>query len=77
MQVLDERSDLIAPLAAELAELRAAGRLTERVETLATSFVHMWLNRLCRSDARRQEYVTYAMLARLYEARAARARSPS
>ena len=54
VQVLDERSTRIAPLAAELAELRAAGRLTSRVETLGTSFVHMWLNRLCRSDARRR-----------------------
>jgi thiopeptide-type bacteriocin biosynthesis protein len=77
LRVLDERSDRIAPLAAELAALRSAGRLTSRVQTLATSFVHMWLNRLCRSESRRQEYVTYALLTRLYEARAARARSPS
>jgi len=64
-----------APLAAELAAMHDSGRLTTSVAGLAVSFVHMWLNRLCRSDARRQEYVTYALLARVYEARAARARS--
>jgi thiopeptide-type bacteriocin biosynthesis protein len=75
--VLAERSAILAPLATELAALRAEGRLTEGVPALAASFVHMWLNRLCRSESRRQEYVTYALLDRLYESRAARARSPS
>ena len=66
--VLNERSARIAPLAAEL--LRS--QLTTPVQGLAASFVHMWLNRLCRSKSRRQEYVIYALLARLYEARSAR-----
>jgi thiopeptide-type bacteriocin biosynthesis protein len=72
VRVLAERSARIAPLAAELAASRAGGRLTTSIDALAAAFVHMWLNRLCRSESRGQEYVTYALLARLYEARAAR-----
>jgi thiopeptide-type bacteriocin biosynthesis protein len=63
--VLDERSARIAPLAVQLGDL---------VDVVAPSLVHMWLNRLCRSQSRRQEYVTYALLARVYEVRRARAR---
>ena len=69
VRVLARRFERIAPLATEL-----AGRSTAGVEALAVSFVHMWLNRLCRSESRRQEYVTYVLLDRLYAARAARAR---
>lgn len=64
--VLDERSAQIAPLAVQLGDL---------AEVVAPSLVHMWLNRLCRSESRRQEYVIYAMLVRVYEVRQARARS--
>jgi hypothetical protein len=63
---LEERSARMAPLAVQLGGL---------VDVVAPSFVHMWLNRLCRSESRRQEYVTYALLARVYEVRLARARS--
>ena len=61
--VLDQRSARIAPLARQV---------PEPVEALAASFVHMWLNRLHRSENRFHEYVTYALLARLHEARAHR-----
>jgi thiopeptide-type bacteriocin biosynthesis protein len=66
--VLDQRSARIAPLAAEL----AARRLTTPTEELAIAFVHMWLNRLHRSENRLHEYVTYALLTRLHEVRARR-----
>jgi hypothetical protein len=39
------------------------------------SYVPMWLNRLCRSQNTFQEYVTYALLARVLAARAARERA--
>ncbi len=70
--VLAQRSERIKPLAAELAALRAAGRLGLPLDALATSYVHMWLNRLCRSQNTFQEYVTYALLARVLAARSAR-----
>ena len=72
--VLAQRSERIKPLAAELAALRAADRLDLPLDALATSYVHMWLNRLCRSQNAFQEYVTYALLARVLRARWARAR---
>jgi thiopeptide-type bacteriocin biosynthesis protein len=73
--VLAERSARIEPLAAELAELRAAGRLELPLEQLAGSCVHMWLDRLCRTENRFHEYVTYALLTRVLQARAARQRA--
>lgn len=72
LRVLAERSARLAPVAAELAALSKAGRLGLPIESLSVSYVHMWLNRLCRSENRLQEYVTYALLDRLHEARAAR-----
>ena len=74
IRVLAQRSDRIAPIAAELAALRDAGKLALSIEQLAVSHVHMWLNRLCRSENRLQEYVTYALLARVHEARLSRSR---
>jgi lantibiotic biosynthesis protein len=70
--VLARRSERIRPLVAELADLRAAGSLDLPPDALATTYVHMWLNRLCRSQNRFQEYVTYALLARALRARVAR-----
>jgi thiopeptide-type bacteriocin biosynthesis protein len=73
--VLAQRSEQIKPLAAELATLRAAGGLGLPLDALAASYVHMWLNRLCRSQNTFQEYVTYALLARVLAARSARERA--
>jgi hypothetical protein len=52
--------------------LRCARRLDLPLDALATSYVHMWLNRLCRSQNTFQEYVTYALLAAVLRARTAR-----
>ncbi len=73
--VLARRSERLAPVAARLRALEEAGRLTLPVEDMADSFVHMWLNRLMRADNRAHEYAIYDLLARLYAARAARARA--
>jgi thiopeptide-type bacteriocin biosynthesis protein len=75
ISVLAERSERIAATVAELRDLRAAGRLDAPLNEIVGSHVHMWLNRLCRSENRFQEYVTYALLARVLQARAARVRS--
>lgn len=73
--VLAQRSERTKPLVAELATLRAAGLLSLPLDELAASYVHMGLNRLCRSQNTFQEYVTYALLARVLAARAARERA--
>jgi hypothetical protein len=62
IRVLDERSARISAL--------GGGPLAD----LAVPLVHMWLNRLHRSENRFHEYVTYALLARLHDARARRPR---
>lgn len=71
--VLAARDERIRPVVAELDVLSEAGRLTVSLEELAGAHVHMWLNRLCRSDNRFHEYVIYALLARVLEARTAAA----
>ncbi len=70
--VIEQRSRRIEPLASELATLHADGRLHDASAVLAESFVHMWLDRLHRSENRFHEYVTYALLARVLQARTKR-----
>ncbi len=70
--ILAERSRRSAPGLAELARLEAAGELN-RLD-LASSLIHMHINRMIRSAARAHEAVIYGLLHREYQARAARAR---
>jgi thiopeptide-type bacteriocin biosynthesis protein len=72
LDALHRRSERLAPIAAELRARDAAGRLTTPLAEMAPSITHMFAVRLLRSTARLQETVLYDMLARLYEARAAR-----
>jgi thiopeptide-type bacteriocin biosynthesis protein len=71
-EALRRRAERLTPLADRLQALEQDGRLTESVETLAESFLHMHANRLLRSAHRRQELVLYDFLARLYRAQLAR-----
>lgn len=71
LAILAERSERLAPIVAELRAAEHAGRLSDPVETLASSFLHMHLNRLLRTHHRRQELVIYSLLTRLYEGRTA------
>ena len=73
--VLERRSERLAPLFVELRSLHEAERLSIPPADLAGDYVHMHLNRLLRSANRAQEVVIYDFLARLHEARAARRRS--
>ena len=70
--VLHQRSARIAPLAAKLARLHSDGLLERTLEDLVQLHVHMWLDRLCRSQNRLHEYVTYGLLDRVLHARLAR-----
>jgi thiopeptide-type bacteriocin biosynthesis protein len=71
LEVLQRRSERLAPVAAELRSLEQAGRLTTPVSDLAGSYLHMHANRLLRSSKRAQEMVLYDFLARPYESRLA------
>jgi len=72
IEVLRQRSARLVPLVADLERLQSDGLMERTMEDLAESLVHMWLNRLCRSENRFHEYVTYGLLARALQARVAR-----
>jgi lantibiotic biosynthesis protein len=71
---LSRRTERIRPLGAQLTVLRCARRLDRRIDELASSYAHMWLNRLCRSQNTLHECVTYALLAAVLRRADARAR---
>jgi len=66
------RSRKLRPLGEALRRLEADGRLATPVAELASSYLHMHVNRLLRSAQRPQEMILYDFLARLYEGRIAR-----
>jgi hypothetical protein len=72
-EVLQRRSQRLAPVMAELKSCARVGRLTMPLPELAVSYLHMHANRLLRWAHRAQELVLYDFLARLDESRAARA----
>ena len=74
LAVLQRRSDRLAPIAAGLKALEAAGKLSVSLPGLAGSFLHMHANRMARSAARAQELVLYELLTRHYSSQAARQR---
>jgi thiopeptide-type bacteriocin biosynthesis protein len=71
--ILRGRSELNAPLVAELRRLEQEGRLTSPVAQIAPSLVHMQVNRLIRSSQRAHELVLYDLLAGIFDSQAARA----
>jgi len=73
LAVLQNRSERNAPILAELRRLEQARRLTMPVTQIATSLIHMQVNRLIRSDQRAHELVLYDFLTAIYDSRAARA----
>lgn len=72
IEVLRARSGQLAPAAGALRQLDREGRLSVPLAEVAASLVHMHVNRMLRSDHRRQEFVLYDFLCRLYASRAAR-----
>jgi len=77
MEVLRQRSERWALVLAELKALQQQGGLLGNLEDIATSYVHMSINRVLRVAQRRQELVLYDMLCRLYDSRRALTRSAS
>ncbi len=74
LAALDRRSARLAPLVAELRALESRGELTVPLRDLVFSYLHMFVNRLIRSDARAHELVLYDLLHRLTVSRLARAK---
>lgn len=70
--LLEERSEVIRPLFAELRTLDEAGRTSTPLAGTISSIVHMSVNRWLRSQQRSQEAVLYQMLTRLRRSQAAR-----
>jgi thiopeptide-type bacteriocin biosynthesis protein len=57
---------------AELEEKRAASELAQSIPELASSYIHMHLNRMFRSAQNAQEMVLYDFLARTYDSKLAK-----
>jgi thiopeptide-type bacteriocin biosynthesis protein len=68
LSALLRRSDKTRPLFAELRARERAGELTQSLVLMASSYVHMHLNRMLRADALAHELVLYDFLGRLYDA---------
>lgn len=74
LAAIDRRSAAIRPLAAELHRLRDAGRLTQTIPALATSYMHMHVNRIMAAAPRSQELLLYDLLRRYYDGVVGRAK---
>ena len=74
LAVFERRSRAFAPVVEELKRREGEGRLTVSVADMASSFVHMFVNRMVRSAARAHEVVLYDFLHQLHESREARKR---
>jgi thiopeptide-type bacteriocin biosynthesis protein len=66
------RSGMIRESLQKLDSLQTISDFRSSIQELATSYVHMHVNRLIRSAARRHELVLYNFLYRLYDARRGR-----
>ena len=73
LDILRQRSERFAAPMAELRRLEGASRLTMPISGIASSLLHMYLNRLVRVNNVAEELVVCDFLVRLYEARARRA----
>lgn len=73
-RILAERSARLRPIVAAYRSREAEAKLTLPVDYVNLSFVHMFVNRLIRTDARAHEMVLYDFLLQLERSRAARAR---
>jgi hypothetical protein len=74
LAALGRRSGRLAPVVAALHALEREGKLGAPLKEQASSYVHMYMNRLFRAAALAQELVIYDLLERLYESRMARAK---
>ncbi len=74
LAALAVRSHRLRPLGTRLRALASAGALTQPIDALVHSYVHMHVNRMIRSSQRAHELVLYDLLRRLYDGQAARSK---
>jgi thiopeptide-type bacteriocin biosynthesis protein len=67
-------SERLKTIQAELEEKRQSDELSQTIPELASSYVHMHLNRMFRSAQNAQEMVLYDFLARTYDSKLAKAK---
>ena len=72
LSILRERSNRIAPFCLELQALSATGQLTQSLQSITWSLLHMQANRVCRSVPNAHELLVYRFLERTYDSRLAR-----
>jgi thiopeptide-type bacteriocin biosynthesis protein len=72
LERLAARSTANAPIIAELRAAHQRGAVTLSIPELASSYIHMHINRMIRSAQRAHELVLYDLLVRLYEGQVAR-----
>lgn len=73
MEMLEQKSAAIKPIASEILRLNAMdSRLSK--ESLMSSYIHMLLNRLIKSKQRKHEWILYDFLYRTYKSQFARSR---
>ena len=77
LEILAGRSRALEPIGLELGRLESDGRLAASRPAIASSLLHMHLNRLLRGDNTAQEAMICDFLARLYEAETRRAAQSS
>jgi thiopeptide-type bacteriocin biosynthesis protein len=71
-ELLEKRSRHSAPALADIAALERSGRLQPPREELASSLIHMHVNRLLRAEGRAHELILSEMLLRCYTAQTRR-----
>jgi lantibiotic biosynthesis protein len=71
-RILQRRSMRLKPILKRLESLDEKGTLTASFESIARSYIHMFLNRLFSGNQREQEFVLYDFLNEIYQSQAAR-----
>jgi len=71
--VWERRSAQLAPVVSQLREADAAGRLTRPLHVIAESYLHMFVNRMVKTDGKAYELVMFDFLLRLSASTRARA----
>jgi thiopeptide-type bacteriocin biosynthesis protein len=74
-QLLHSQAAVLSPLAAQYKALDAQGRLTASLGEISGALMHMHVNRLLRSQQRRQEMVIYDVLLRHLKSQQGRTRA--
>lgn len=73
IEILRARSQHLRPIAQKLRALRREQRSQVTSESLVASLLHMWCNRMLRTEARAHEFVIYTYLWKYYRSQTARA----